>query len=239
MIADNTSASRVSSGSLASNLHVSGTSLLKLVEFIAEELPRWRDRARSGRTASETSLAAGLCAHLLSAARHSSWDFIQFRREEPDSRNTSRSIDMVAAPSGCVLWVEGQKYEDFDPLLPIECKRLPTPRGRKRDKREYLYNAHSTTGGIDRFKNGYHGADHVRAAMVGFIQSDSVLAWEGKLKRWVAVLTRARKAGWTLQDTLRLAGHDINLKSARLDSLHARTGGLQDIDLHHLWIEMA
>ena len=42
-----------------------------LIDFIADELPRWRDRPDRRVETSETVLTSQLCAHLNSVARHS------------------------------------------------------------------------------------------------------------------------------------------------------------------------
>src|SRR3546814_6570535 len=84
--------------------------------------------------------SSDLCARLTSASRHTpGWDFLQFKREEPDDTDGRRSIDLAVAPSGSVIWIEGRQYTEYQTLLPIECKRLPTPTGTDRDEREYLY----------------------------------------------------------------------------------------------------
>src|SRR5580692_9734548 len=103
-------------GSLGKDVHLPATSLYELIDFIAGELPRWRDRADRKRETAETLLSSQLCAHLNSAARHSrGWDILQFRTEEPDEREKSRSIDLVPAPSAAIVWVDGRRYVDFDP----------------------------------------------------------------------------------------------------------------------------
>lgn len=53
----------------------------------------------------------------------------------------------------------------------IECKRLPTPGGKDRE-REYVSGFHangSPTGGIQRFKLGLHGGQVHDAAMIGYV----------------------------------------------------------------------
>ena len=50
--------------------------------------------------------------------------------------------------SGVAICVEGRRHTDFDSLMPIECKRLPTPKGDDRDEREYVFSEHTSTGGI-------------------------------------------------------------------------------------------
>jgi hypothetical protein len=78
-------------------------------------------------------------------------------------------VDLIAAPSDATVWIEGRSYVDFDTLLPIERKRLPTPKDKDRDEREYVIEGQGTTGGMQRFKAGLHGAKHTMAAMIGSI----------------------------------------------------------------------
>lgn len=229
---------QIQSGSIAKNFFLESTSLLKLIEFIADELPRWRDRPERKPATSETALTSTFCAHMNSVSRNSAWDYIQFRTEEPDDIAPGRKIDLVPAPSGCVVWIDGKKHYDFDPLLPIECKRLPTPSGAKRDKMEYLYSRYSSTGGVARFKAGHHGASHKLGAMIGFIQDEAILPWENKLSHWTNVLVRARSLGWLGADRISLSKHDAALKLGVLRSCHTRTGMLGTIELRHLWIEL-
>lgn len=149
-------------GKLAKDIHLPATSLYELLEFISYELPRWRDRIDRPNKTSESALTSQLCAHLNSAARHSNgWDFLQFRIEEPDEAYAGRKIDLIPAPSDATVWIEGRRHVDFDSLMPIECKRLPTPPGKDRDEREYVFNQNASTGGIQRFKDGHHGAVHL------------------------------------------------------------------------------
>ena len=230
---------RVQSGGITADIHLAGSSLLRLIEFLAGELPLWRDRADRKAVESETALTSQLCAHMNSAARRSRWDFLQFRTEEPDEVVAGRKVDLVPAPSNATVWVDGQRHVDFDPLLPIECKRLPTPIGSSRDKREYLFSRHSSTGGVARFKAGHHGAGHSLGAMIGYVQTGSVSQWHAKLGTWVGVLSRAGVLGWSSADMLHLDREDSTLRCAQLRSQHARQGALPAIDLRHLWIEMS
>lgn len=226
------------SGSLADGIHLASSSLLRLIEFIADELPRWRDRPERKAVVSETALTSQLCAHMNSAARRSRWDFLQFRTEEPDEHASGRKIDLVPAPSDSIVWVNGRRHVDFDPLVPIECKRLPTPAGLNRDKREYLYSRHSSTGGVARFKAGHHGAVHTLGAMIGYIQSHSAPHWQMKLGWWIGALARGGISGWAASDQLTLERQDTAARLAILRSEHARLGSLTSIELRHLWIEM-
>jgi hypothetical protein len=170
---------------------------LELVEFIAAALPIWRDRLdRPGET-SETALTSQVCAHLNSTARHAKgWDILQFRVEEGDEHQAGRKIDLVASPSGTSITIEGRKHVDFDSLMPIECKRLPTPTGPGRDEREYVISAQATTGGIQRFKSGHHGSAHGIAAMIAYVQEGKASVWDERIAGWIGALA-GKEPGWT------------------------------------------
>lgn len=229
----------VYSGSLRRDVHLRGTSIYALISFIHDELPRWRDRSDRKSEISETSLTSQLCSHLNSAARHSvGWDFLQFRVEEPDEQTRGRKIDLVAAPCDATVWVDGRRHVDFDSLLPIECKRLPTPLDRERDPREYVFSQNSSTGGIQRFKAGHHGAAHNIGAMIGYVQEHSCATWNLQISGWIRDLVSAGQSGWSASDYLQLTEDNQSRKIAVLRSSHVRKNGLADIELHHLWIQM-
>ncbi len=228
-----------SSGSLKSDIHLRSEWRASLISFIASLLPIWRDDPSRPPASNEAMLSAQLCGFLNSHARLSTgWDFLQFRREEPDENLRGRAIDLVAAPSGANIWIEGRQYTEYCSLFPIECKRLPTPRGTTRDEREYLISRYSSTGGIQRFKQGHHGASHSYAAMIAYIEKNDIPFWTDQVSRWVAALCKAAEAGWTSNEALVLNHHDVSARSARLRSSHARISGLAPIDIDHLWVEM-
>jgi len=228
------------SGTLGRDVHLAATSRLRLLDFILEQLPLWRDRPdrRKNETA-ETPLTSQLCAHLNSAARHSEgWDFLQFRVEEPDEQRRNRKVDLVPAPCDACVWIEGRRHTDFDPLLPIECKRLPTPAEADRDEREYVISRHASTGGIQRFKAGHHAAAHTFAAMIAYVQQETAVFWDARVRQWIQDLVDSGQPGWSVGDFLQLQDDDSEQRVAFLRSTHARDKGLPDIELRHLWLEM-
>lgn len=226
-------------GGLSASVHLPGEWLTALVAFIAGVLPGWRDDPVREAVSAETPLTAQLCSRLNSVARHASgWDFLQFRREEPDEADSRRSIDLVAAPSGAVIWIAGREYTEYRTLLPIECKRLPTPGGSDRDEREYLISRFKTTGGVQRFKAGQHGHAHARAVMIGYVQDKDISYWRERLDGWIDSLVADAAPGWSTHDRLALADHDTAKRTATLWSSHARVSELAPIRLDHLWIEM-
>ena len=209
-----------------------------VIDFVATALPAWRDRADRPRVTSETALTSQICAHLNSTARHmKGWDILQFRVEERDERQAGRTIDLVAAPSGTSITIEGRRHIDFDTLLPIECKRLPTPPDTNRDEMEYVHNRNATTGGIQRFKEGLHGAAHSLGAMIGYVQEYDCAHWDQRIAGWIASLI-GRVEGWAQADLLATVSADAEVRSARHSSVHTRSNGLAPISLIHLWIEM-
>jgi len=226
-------------GKLSGDVHLPATFRHELLSFIADELPRWRDRPDRKQETAETVLNSQLCAHLNSTARHSNgWDLLQFRVEEADEQEKGRKVDLVAAPCGATVWIDGRRHAEFDPLMPIECKRLPTPSGTKRDEREYVFNQHASTGGIQRFKEGHHGAAHSLAGMIGYIQENTAKHWHECVTTWITGLSDRAEPGWTGADQLQMECDDEGLRLAVLRSYHERAGGLPAIELRHLWLEM-
>lgn len=230
---------RAHAGLLDSGVHLPDEWLSSLLGFICSVIPGWRDDPARPAQTGETGLTAQLCSRLASASRHApGWDFLQFRREEPDETDGRRSIDLVVAPSGSIIWIGGRQYTEYQTLLPIECKRLPTPTGTDRDEREYLYSRFNTTGGVQRFKAGHHAANHARAAMIGYVQARDIPAWAAKVDEWIDGLDGDAVEGWSIADKFAIVEHDTAARMASLRSDHARRNGLMGIRIDHIWIEM-
>ena len=165
MLADNSN--EVQSGRLNPDIHLPSTAKLELVDFILQELPRWRDHPDRKVELAETKLTEHLCNHLNSATYYSTvWDHVQFQTETADEVRGGRKIDLTVKPRAAALIIEGRRHSQFDALFPIECKRLPTPDEKDRDEREYVITEPGTTGGIQRFKFGFHGSIHNFGAMI-------------------------------------------------------------------------
>ena len=172
-------------------------------------------------------------------ARHSEgWDSLQFRPEETDERQEARKVDLVVAPCGATIWIDGRRHTDFDPLMPFECKRLPTPTATRRDEREYVFSQYASTGGIQRFKKGHHGAAHLLAGMIGYIQENTAKYWHGCVTKWIDQLSDRGEPGWTSKDHLQMESDDEGLGLAVFRSNHERASTLAAIELRHLWVQM-
>lgn len=224
-------------GAFGKDVQKPNTYLLQLLDFIKGQLPIWRDRLDRKHETSETHLTSQLCAHLNSASRHApGWDSVQFRTEEPDEQKKGRKIDLIPAPSGESFLIQGRRYSDFDTLLPIECKRLPTPAGVDRDAREYLISQFSTTGGVHRFKEGLHGADHTQGAMIAYVQNKTSKHWLEQISLWIDNLIASGQNGWSAKDHLKINSQTNGVME--LNSKHTRSNGRKPIDLRHFWIKM-
>jgi len=229
----------VEAGRLEPEIQMPGTARYALLEFIVEELPRWRDDPNRKPEISEACLTDQLCNHLNSAARVSiGWSRIQFRTEVPDEAEAGRTIDLAAKPCGAILFIEGRKHTKFDSLFPIECKRLPTPQERGRDEREYVVTSSCTTGGIQRFKFGHHGATHQLGAMIGYVQEMTFSHWLTKVNGWIQGLSTEGSSAWTDSDILLLLKEDSSKGMCVLRSNHQRSAKLGRCELRHLWIKM-
>jgi hypothetical protein len=226
-------------GIIDPGVQLPGEWISNLLAFISASLPGWRDDPQRPSKASETGLTAQLCGYLNGLVRHSpGWDFLQFRREEPDDVDARRSIDLIAAPSGTVIFLGERSYTQYETLLPIECKRLPTPAGTERDEREYLFSQFSSTGGVHRFKAGYHGGSHPRGAMIAYIQDGDIPFWQDKLEAWITALVASMPGDWKEEDRLHPISHDTVERTGSLRSEHDRPAGLGPISLDHLWVQM-
>nr|VFJ59650.1 MAG: hypothetical protein BECKFW1821A_GA0114235_10932 [Candidatus Kentron sp. FW] len=224
-------------------VHRPGTIRFALLDFIAEELPHWRDHPDRKPETTEAKLTDQLCDHLDSAARCSdAWDWIGFRTEIPDEARPGRTIDLAAKPRGEARFIQGQRYTQFDTLLPIECKRLPTPKEKGRDEQEYVATPvgpkGGMQGGIQRFKFGHHGARHRVAGMIGYVQEQTPAYWLNRVNGWIEDLARETNSNWSAQDALQAPEDDPVAGIYRLCSRHERSGELKEIRLQHLWINM-
>lgn len=228
----------LAAGVLDAELHLPGQWFEALLAFLQTSLMSWRDDPRRPAETGETRLTAQLSQFLNSACRHSNWDYLQFTREHPDEVRRERAIDIAVAPRAATIWVGGRRYSHYDTLLPIECKRLPTPLGANRDDREYVYSRFSSAGGIQRFKQGLHAAAHRQAAMIGYIQTDDVTLWKDQVSAWLTALASEQPEVWSKHDAIDLIAHDTHGRSAILRSTHRRPDPAEPILINHLWIQI-
>lgn len=237
MLANNSN--NVQSGRLDRTIHLPSTAKLELMNFIAQELPGWRDHPDRPLKHSETALTEHLCDYLNGATNQSGdWSHVQFRTETGDEMRGGRKIDLTVKPCGAAVIIEGRRHSQFDALFPIECKRLPTPKEKDRDEREYVITDPGTTGGIQRFKFGYHGSIHKFAAMIAYVQDESFPYWLAQINGWILDLSKISDSPWSTLDSIKSFNEDSAQGLCLLDSRHQRVGDLGECELRHLWIKM-
>jgi hypothetical protein len=227
------------SGILDRTVQMPDTFSREVIDFIAEQLPRWKERlSATERQESETFLTDRLRSHLNSATRHADgMDVLQFGTEVPDEMKKGRAIDLAAKPCGAIIVIQGRAYTDFETILPVECKRLPIPQSKDRDEREYVYSAYSSTGGIQRFKAVHHGGMHNLGAMIAYVQEGVADAWQERMSAWIRNLANEVSSSWSLDDLLHQSVSSI-IGVTRLQSRHRREASLGAITLEHLWLAM-
>jgi hypothetical protein len=227
------------SGRLDAGIHLPSTAKRAILDFVARELPNWRDDPERPREQAETRLTEHLCDYLTNATyRSTDLSHIQFRVETGDEMYSGRKIDLSVKPLGGALIIEGRRHNIYETILPIECKRLPTPTGTGRDEREYVFNQHASTGGIQRFKSGHHGASHRLAAMIGYVQQETCEFWAARVIEWINGLIAVNQNGWTAKDLPHVKQNDPGRRVTVLSSSHARAGDATEIELRHLWVQM-
>lgn len=151
---------------------------LSIISFIKEQLPVWRDDPERPFEQSEHKLNSQLSKFLNIVVNNFSPMF-HFSHEEPQF--STRKIDLSVSPDVEII-IEAQTYNKYEPVLVIECKRLPSESPER--EREYVSGTepNKKSGGIQRFKLGLHGAKHDLAVMIGYIQKYTSDYWYVKNK---------------------------------------------------------
>ena len=108
-------------------------------------------------------------------------------------RRAAEKLTSPPKPRGCTLIIGGRRHSQFQALFPIECKRLPTPKGKDRDEREYVFTKEGTTGGMQRFKFGHHGSTHNFAAIIGYMQERDFTHWLTEINGWIHNLSNGNR----------------------------------------------
>ncbi len=212
---------------------------LTIINFVFQQLPIWRDDPDRLLEQSEPKLNSQLSKFLDLQARKI-FPMIYFGHEE--LQYGSRHVDISALPDEKMI-IEAQTYTKYDPVLVIECKRLPA-RSSKYEK-EYVTGPTpgKISGGIQRFKLGLHGAKHNLAVMIGYLQSHTNHHWYAKINSWILELVKdpiGDGCVWIAGETLKAFEANTSNGICRYHSIHSRTGEIvnNEIEIHHLWIAM-
>lgn len=213
------------------------TLALKIIDFVCQKLPVWRDDPTRPDAQSEPMLNSQLCKFLDSQARND-FPMIRFDAEEPQVSN--RKVDLSVSPAEAAV-IGAKEYSIYDTILVLECKRLPAPS--KDREREYVSGGKERiSGGIQRFKMGLHGTDMKLAAIIGYVQQRSANEWWREINKWILEFSKNKKTDsciWKSEETLQLLKEDASKGLYSYKSNHGRVGkARQKIKIHHLWVTM-
>lgn len=235
-----------------SSLHVGGSGRLgfgpdvedrlvaRTLEFICEQLPAWRDDPRRPSKVAEKGLNSSLC-DFLDVKSRTHLPMARFKHETPQT--AGRTVDIGVHGLDEHTTIGTHSYGIYEPFLVIECKRLPSP-GSKDREREYVYgfsgSNDSPTGGIQRFKLGLHGNRVQSAAIVGYIEKHDSLYWHKQINQWLAALVSDLSVDgstWLLSEQLQNLTTN-NEQIALFESVHIRIGDCitPKIRLRHFWV---
>jgi hypothetical protein len=213
----------------------------KIVAFIEQELPVWRDRPELFQVTDEPNLNQSLCLHLDKASRRQCFDSIRFLQEP--LQTSGRNADIGVMPLDNIM-VEGICYHDFEQLLPIECKRLPTPPDSRRSDLEYVHGQSGhRIGGIERFKHGLHGPTNRHALMIAYVQAESFNHWLTAINARLGKLATdgADDGIWNPIEPLTNCSSAHSPEVQRLKSYHRRLCPpctSDNVEMEHIWLLM-
>jgi hypothetical protein len=215
----------------------SHASILSIIDFVGKQLPSWRDDPNRLGVESEDKLNSQLYKFLNSQAREYLPMFC-FGYEELQRSN--RKVDMSVLPTANMI-IGAHTYTKYDPVLVIECKRLPAPTAEREKEYVSSQTPNKITGGIQRFKLGLHGEKYDLAAMIGYIQDQIDGGWIDTINKWIkelAVKTIGDGCVWSDDEILHLLENNTVTGIIKCNSKHRRTANSRDIKIQHIWILM-
>jgi len=205
--------------------------------FVYQQLPAWRDDPDRPVEVSEPKLNLQLCKFLDSQACN---NFPMIRFDHEEYQYARRSVDLSASPVEATV-IDVKLYSIYDPFLVFECKRLPAPRNDR--EREYVTGGKKSSGGIQRFKLGLHGAKLDLVAIIGYIQAQDAQHWHTTINRWISSLSHGKitdECVWGRNEKLGALEEDAAKGTASCRSVHGRTGRVLSnrVVIQHLWVIM-
>lgn len=235
-LANKLGARSVASGTLSDDVLPHNLSFEAIVCFVRKQLPLWRVDPDTPINEAENGLNESLCGFLSIHAR----DYLplcHFMHEA--SQRGRRRVDVAAKPIKHIL-VEGHLYTKNDPVFVIEGKLLPPP-GKKRE-REYLTGLDGEiTGGVQRFKLGEHGGKLDEAAIVGYVQKNSLHSWYETINSWIDdLISHDQYLEWRESEKLTLFHEDKQCAySISTNIRDAEKCNSDTIKLHHFWVNLS
>lgn len=211
---------------------------------IAQKIPGIR--SDTGKRRNERKLASDLSKWLNFLAHSKAF---HFESEDPENESATRTLDYGVYPS-IYLKVGPSLLGATHRLYGIEAKRLPTHTEsieKAEREREYVvgeWNLRTSPnknlkGGIERFKEGHHGADLDRAGMIGFIQKEDASHWLSAINEWIGDIIHqplpSHRSPWERQDMLQNSMTEGLVAEFRSEHVRA---DLSVLSMNHFWIHL-
>jgi hypothetical protein len=209
------------------------TSIRKVIEFLDKNLPDFpnyfKNKTSKIAVEPEDDISQILWVFLERKAR-SEFFMVQFQYRYPKTR---RSSDFG------IIEAEDNYQNTLDEyFFVIEAKRLPTDFKDKSREKEYVS---SDSGGMQRYKKGYHGANLSDSALIGYIQKDDCNHWHQKINEWIMDLIKTNKSvdiSWNNDDLLVLEKDFINTKKYYSQNVRIVDSVKDSIRIHHYLMEL-
>jgi hypothetical protein len=199
----------------------------KLIYFLEEHYASFPTAYAISVDDSEEAISEKLYLHLQRKSTQTDAQF-QFQPETPQ-----KLISIKGHKKRADFGVNLNTFDNnMELIYCIEAKRLPTDKiGKKREK-EYVF---GNGGGIQRFKDNYHGISRngksllERNGMVGYVQQNDFDHWYEKINEWIT-----DEPTWSNTEILQ----KINFGTiAKLESSHERISK-DNLKLTHFWINL-
>lgn len=200
------------------NKGISDQTVLELFKHIEEKLPNFPTPSLYAtilaKIDNENQYSEAFCVYMNNESKSKSYNF---SRELVQKKN--HTIDISVYIGDYLIFV-------------IEAKILPTPQAKKSKSRaEYEY-VYGKGGGIQRFKDGFHGFNNqtgslfTESGMIAYIKEQDFEYWLSKINQWIL------EAEWDNSEQL----EKIYFKQiAKLFSKHPRQNAVA-INLYHFWV---
>lgn len=204
------------------------------IEFIWSSLIPWKNDPSRPFAEGEEDLNAQFHNFLEARARRE-FSMVFFQPEQ--RQKGRRRVDLSAKPVINTI-IRGVTFSIYEPIIVIECKRLPAPS--KAREREYVAGEPDVSGGIQRFKLGLHGKEHETVIIIGYVQSKSLRHWFEEINKWILHLSENTPYAWNPSESLTDFRVTNTKESSRSWSTHPRVNGCstESVAIEHFWIDV-
>ncbi len=232
-------------GQITTGIEVNNASE-KVIEFILSCIDDFRDKFSS--ISPENGLTQELVYLLDNKENQIELIRIGISREhmEYTSKGNAPQDDIAIRAKDSVI-ISGISYQNNEPFMVFEAKRLNSTLGAHREK-EYVVgrvckdsegnDKYLDSGGIERFKKEIHGEKLTYVGMLGYVQTDNFDEWLIKINNWIDEEIRASSSAeliWEDQDKLI---HEKSETAYRTYSSKHNCISGKHLNIKHIWIDL-